>query len=428
MRYPPTRVTALAVAAVLVASLVACTSTPEPPPAPYAPPPGVTETEIHLGTHQPLTGPESAYAKVSAAAKAYFDFVNANDGVHGRKIVYLIEDDADNPETTQTVVRKLVEQDDVFAIVGGLGTLTHSAVLDYLKDQQIPDLFVASGATAWNQPARYPGTFGFQADYTTEGKIIGNYLKTATGLAGLPVCSLSQDDDFGRDFVAGLERGLSGALTLRQTYVASNTNVAPQVQALQTAGCQVVVLATIPRFTAQVLSTASLLSYRPQFVSSTAGSDYATVASNLGVHKGLIEGLISTGYLPIASNPDDPWIALFQEVNNEYGDGGEVDNNVIVGMSIAYLTVQALLRAGREITVEILIAAIEQGGFRGPGLVPVGFSPTSHAGYSGARMSKVTNGAQDYFGPAYVTDAGSAPVTEHTEPTAVPPPDGIPTA
>jgi ABC-type branched-subunit amino acid transport system substrate-binding protein len=416
------RVIALVAAASVV---VACTTPEQPPPEPYVAPQGVTDTEIRLGSHQPLTGPSAGYSRVSVAMKAYFDHVNAHGGVHGRQITFLIEDDGDNPESTQAVVRKLVEEDEVFAIVGGWGTPTHSAVLDYLKGEQVPDLYVASGAASWNQPARYPGTFGFQTDYTTEGKIIGGYL--ATEFTGQKVCAFHQDDDFGSAIVAAVEAGLGGAVAVRQSYITSNNNVAPQVQALQTAGCQVVVLATTPSFTARVLTTADALSFRPQFVSSAAGSDYATVGVNLGVNKALLEGLVSTGYLPIATDPDDPWIALFQQIINEYGDGGEVDHNVVVGMSIAYAVVQALLRAGEEITVDGLIAAIEEGGFRGPGLVPFGFSATSHAGYSGGRMSKVTNGVQDYFGPAYVTDAGSAPVTEYTEPAAVPPPDGIPT-
>ncbi|MBX6752129.1 MAG: ABC transporter substrate-binding protein [Micromonosporaceae bacterium] len=424
----PIRAVALVAAVGMVAAtalVAACSPTEPPSEEPYVPPRGVTEKEIRLGTHQPLTGPASSYSRVSVAMKAYFDHVNAHGGVHGRQITLMSKDDAYNPANTQTVVRELVEQDEVFAIVGGLGTPTHSAVLDYLKDEQVPDLFVASGAGSWNQPARYPGTFGFQTDYTTEGKIVGHYL--AEESAGETICAFHQDDDFGRQFVAGVEAGLGTPVALRQSYITSNTNVAPQVQAMQSAGCTVVVLATLPTFTAQVLRTADQLSFRPQFVASTSGSDYATVGAILGVDKALLEGLISTGYLPIATNPNDPWIALFQRIMDEYGDGGEVDNNVVVGMSIAYLTVQALQRAGREITVDGLIAAIEQGGFTGPGLVPFGFSPTSHAGYSGGRMSKVTNGTQDYFGPAYVTDAGSAPVTEYTEPAAVPPPDGIPT-
>jgi len=421
------RAAALATSAVLALSLTACNDLP--PPTPWFAPQGVSATEILLGSHQPLTGPAAAgYSKVSVAIKAYFDYVNAHGGVHGRQIRFLAEDDGYNPANTQTVVRKLVEEDKVFAIVGGLGTPTHSAVLDYLKEREIPDLFVASGSGAWNQPARYPGTFAFQTDYTTEGKIVGNYLKTTQGLADLKTCSFGQEDNFGNEFVAGVETGLGAPVALRQTYISANPNVAPQVQALQTAGCRVVVLATTPSFTAQAISTASKLNFAPQWVSSTAGSDYATVATHLGAYKSLAEGLISTGYLPIASNTNDPWVQLFQKVNDEFGDGGPVDNNVLVGMSIAYVTTQALLRAGKDITVDGLIAAIEQGGFGGPGIVPFGFSTSSHAGYSGGRMSKVTNGVQSYFGPAYVTDAGSGEVTEYTEPAATPPDGGVPTS
>ncbi len=140
--------------------------------------PGVTDTEITLGTHMPLTGPAAAgYSKISPATKAYFDYVNANGGVHGRKIKYLIEDDGYNPANTQTLVRKLVLEDKVFAILNGLGTPTHTGVLDFLKTQKVPDLFVASGSRSWNQPEKYPTTFGFQPDYTVEGKIMADYVK-----------------------------------------------------------------------------------------------------------------------------------------------------------------------------------------------------------------------------------------------------------
>ncbi len=421
------RAVALAASAALVAALTACV--PSAPPIPYYPPQGVTETEIYLGSHQPLSGPAAAgYSRVSMATKAYFDYVNSKGGVHGRKIVYLAKDDGYNSATTQTVVRELVEQDKVFAIVGGLGTPTHSAVLDYLKEEEIPDLFVASGATTWNQPARYPGTFGFQTDYTTEGKIIGHYLKNTESRAGQKTCSLVQEDDFGRQLLEGVESSLGATLPVRESYITSNANVAPQVGKLELEGCKVVLLGTTPTFTSRVISTAAALNYSPLWVVSTAGGDYGTVAEHLGVYKNLLEGVISTGYLPIAPSTDDPWIALFEQINDEFGDGGPVDNNVVVGMSIAYLTVQALQRAGREISVDNLIAAIEQGGFRGPGLVPFAYSPTSHAGYSGVRMSKVTNGVQAYFGPAYVSDAGSATVTEYTEGPIAPPEGGVPSS
>jgi ABC-type branched-subunit amino acid transport system substrate-binding protein len=418
---------AIAGAAALVVALTGCTAD-EPEPPPYVPPPGVTDTEIIFGTHQPLTGPApEGYAKIAPATQAYFNYVNDAGGVHGRTITYLIEDDAYDPATTATVVRKLVEEDKVFAVLNGLGTPTHSTVLDYLKDKQIPDLFVASGATAWNQPARYPGTFAFQPDHTTEGKIIGNYLKTAPEYAGRKVCHFGQDDDFGNEALAGLETGLGGAVAARQTYIASNRNVAPQIGALQTAGCEVIVLATIPDFTALAVGTAAQLSYRPMWVASTVGSDYTTLASYLGPAAPLLDGLVSFGYLPALANTEDPWINLFMQINDEYNDGAVFDGNVLYGMALGYLVVQVLQKAGREITVDNLIGTIETGGFQGPGLAPFAYSGTSHAGYTGGRMSRVSAGVQDYFGPVYVTDAGSAPVAEHTEPAAIPPSDGVPT-
>jgi ABC-type branched-subunit amino acid transport system substrate-binding protein len=205
---------ALASSAALVAALAACSNTPAPPPdAPYVAPQGVTETEIIFGSHQPLTGPASGgYSKISPATKAYFDYVNANGGVHGRKITYKYVDDGYNPANTLTAVRQLVQQDKVFAILNGLGTPTHTGVLDFLKEEGIPDLFVASGATTWNNPAKYPGTFAYQPDYTTEGKILGHYIKNTAALSGKKVCHFGQDDDFGRDALAGLEKGLGSAV------------------------------------------------------------------------------------------------------------------------------------------------------------------------------------------------------------------------
>src|SRR6187551_743095 len=188
--------------------------------------PGVTDTSILVGTHMPLTGPAAAgYSKIAPATKAYFDFVNAAGGVHGRKITYKIMDDTYNPATTQQVVRELVLQDKVFAILNGLGTPTHTGVLDFLKTNRVPDLFVASGSRSWDQPDKYPGTFGFNVDYTVEGKILATYVKTT--FAGKKVCFLGQDDDFGRDALAGIEKIL-GPVAAKQSYVTSNPNVGPQ--------------------------------------------------------------------------------------------------------------------------------------------------------------------------------------------------------
>ncbi len=421
---------ALVSSAALVAALAACSNNQEPTPdAPYVPPQGVTETEIIFGSHQPLTGPASGgYSKIAPATKAYFDYVNTTTGgVHGRKITYKYQDDGYNPANTVNVVRQLVQQDRVFAILNGLGTPTHTGVLEFLKEQGIPDLFVASGATAWNNPSKYPGTFAFQPDYTTEGKIIGNYIKNTSTLSGKKVCHFGQEDDFGRDALAGLEKGLGAAVTNKQSYSPANRNVGPQISAMAGAGCEVVVLATIPGFTALALGTAAQLgTFRPQWIASSVGGDYNTVATVLGAAKPLLEGFIAPGYLPSLQATNDPWIQLFQKINKDFNGDVPFDGNVLYGMSVGYLTVAALQKAGKNLTVDGLLASIEAGGFKGPGIVPFAYSVTSHAGYTGVRMGKVTGGVQDYFGPAYVTDAGSAPITEYTDAPAIPPSNGVP--
>ena len=140
-------------------------------------------------------------------------------------------------------------------MVGALGTPTHTAVLDFLEQNKVPDLFVSSGSRSWNQPAKYPTTFGWQPDYTVEGKILGDYIKK--NFAGKKVCCFGQGDDFGRDGLAGVEKTSAPPLRSKQTYTTSNTNVAPQIGALKAAGCQVVVLVTVPGFTALALGTAA---------------------------------------------------------------------------------------------------------------------------------------------------------------------------
>ena len=388
--------------------------------------PGVTDTSILVGTHMPLTGPAAAgYSKIAPATKAYFDYVNANGGVHGRKITYKIMDDTYNPATTQQVVRELVLQDKVFAILNGLGTPTHTGVLDFLKTNRVPDLFVASGSRSWDQPDKYPGTFGFNVDYTVEGKILATHVKATQ--AGKKVCFLGQDDDFGRDALAGIEKIL-GPVAAKQSYVTSNPNVGPQMGALKQAGCQVVMLATVPGFTALSLGTAAKIGFKPQFVVSQVGADLTTLSKQLGAAAPLTEGLISDNYLPLSNDDANPWIQLYKKVNTAHNGGAEFDNNIVYGMSVGYLFVQSLQAAGKDLTREGLISAIEKNGFQGPGFVPLRFSDKDHSGYGGMKLSKVEGGKQTYFGTPFETDEADGPVQEYPTPPAAPPANGIPAA
>lgn len=388
--------------------------------------PGVTDTEVVVGTHMPLTGPAAAgYSKIAPATKAYFDFVNANGGVHGRQITYKIKDDGYNPANTQSVVRELVLQDKVFAVLNGLGTPTHTGVLDFLKTNRVPDLFVASGSRSWNQPDKYPGTFGFNPDYTVEGKILGTYVKE--NLAGKKVCFLGQDDDFGRDSLVGIEKIL-GAVAAKESYVTSNPNVGPQMGALKAAGCEVVLLATVPGFTALSIGTAAKIAFKPQFVVSNVGADPTTVGKTLGAAAPLMEGLVAANYLPLNTDEANPWIQLFKKVNAEHNGNAEFDNNVVYGMSVGYLFVQALQAAGKDLTRDKIIEAVQANGFQGPGLAPLRFSAQDHSGYGGQQLTKIENGKAVYFGTPYTTDDGDAPVAPYQGQAVTPPPNGVPAA
>jgi ABC-type branched-subunit amino acid transport system substrate-binding protein len=386
--------------------------------------PGVTDTEVVVGTHMPLTGPAAAgYSKIAPATKAYFDYVNANGGINGRKITYKIMDDGYNPANTQTVVRQLILQDKVFAILNGLGTPTHTGVLDFLKTNRVPDLFVASGSRSWNQVDKYPGTFGFNPDYTVEGKILATYIKEKH--AGKKVCFLGQDDDFGRDSLAGIEKIL-GPVAAKQSYVTSNPNVGPQMGALKEAACQVVVLATVPGFTALSIGTAAKIGFKPAFVVSNVGSDPTTLAKSLGAAAPLLEGVVAANYLPLVNDEANPWIQLYQKINAQYNNNAEMDNNTVYGMSVGYLFVQALQGAGKDLTRDSMIQAVQKGGFTGPGLVPVRYSAQDHSGYGGEQLTTIKGGKAEYFGTPYTTDDKDAPVTPYSGSAVAPPANGIP--
>src|SRR5215472_12205198 len=162
--------------------------------------PGITSTQILIGSHQPLTGPAApGYSEIAPAANAYFQYVNAHGGVYGRKIKYTYLNDQYDPTITSTVVHQLVLQDNVYAIFNGLGTPTHLAVVKYLNSSKVPDVFVASGCDCWNNPSTYPNTFGWQLDYIREGKILGAYVKQH--FAGKKIGYFYQDDEFGMDGV-----------------------------------------------------------------------------------------------------------------------------------------------------------------------------------------------------------------------------------
>ena len=399
--------------------------------------PGITPTQILIGSHQPLTGPAApGYSEIAPASAAYFAYVNAHGGVYGRKIVYKYLNDAYDPTTTASDVRQLVLQDNVYALFDGLGTPTHLAAISFLNSEKVPDVFVASGCECWNQPTTYPETFGWQVDYVREGKILGQYV--AQHFKGKKVAFFYQDDEFGMDGVKGLDDEIPASMVVsKQSYVDTNVNVAPQVAALRASGAQVVVSFSIPAFTALLKLNTLKLGYSPTLVVSNVGSDAITLSGLLESFakqggatvngNALTSGIITDGYLPTLGDTSNSWIALFSKIHQQYDPKAPFDGNVLYGEAVAYTFVQAMLKAGRNPTRADLVSAIEGGLPQGPVVAPYAYSASDHSGVTGAYMGVIKNGALVQEGSVLTTDtSASGPITTYTGTEQQAPASGIP--
>ena len=396
--------------------------------------PGVTSTSITFGTHQPQTGPAApGYSEIAPASQAFFNYLNSQGGINGRKINLINKNDEYNPAKTVNVVHELVLQGNVFGIFEGLGTPTHTKVVGFLNSSKVPDMFVASGCPCWDNGTAQPYTFGWQPNYTIEGKILGQYLKQH--FAGKKVGVFYQDDDFGNGGLTGIKYELPASqIVSAQPYQPGGTNVAPQISAIKAAGAEVLVDFTVPIYTALGQLTSFTLGYKPQLVVSNVGIDPTTVGGLLKTFsKGkagteLIEGAITDGYLPSVAETSNPWIALFKKVHDKYDSSAPFDGNVEYGMANAYTLAQALQLAGKSPTRENVVEAVNNSGSKltGPGLVPFRYSKTDHGGYAGAEMGQVRNGQIVLFGGPLITEptAGS-PITPYTGKPPAPPASGV---
>jgi branched-chain amino acid transport system substrate-binding protein len=395
---------------------------------------GITSTSIKLGSHYPLTGVAApGYSQIPLGAKAYFDYVNSKGGVNGRKIEWDYKDDGYNPTNTSQVVNQLVLKDKVFALMGGLGTPTHTAVLDFLNSEGVPDLFVASGSSSWDQAKKNPETFGWQTDYESEGKIIGQYIKQ--NFPNAKVGLFLQDDDFGTDGEKGVREYVDSQIVDAERYTPGKTDVTAQVSALQQKGADFVIGFNVPAYTALTQLTALKLGYKPQWFYSNVGSDQTLVGGLLAnFSQGQVKdatslnGALTTQYLPVVEDQNDPWVQQFSKIWQSSGGQGPLNNFELYGMSQAYTTVQALQAAGKDPTRKSLVDAIEKAGkqWKGPQLAPFRYSADRHAGISGMKVTKITGSTPQDLTKVQVTDVGSAKISEYSGSEAAPPSSGIP--
>ena len=326
--------------------------------------PGISDDSILLGGTAPLSGEASSAAAVSRGADAYFKYVNARGGVNGRKIEYKVLDDSYDPARTIQDARQLVQQDRVFALFNTLGTSNNLAIRDFLNQSGVPQLFVASGATTWGRDAkRYPWTIGYIPSYQTEGIVLARQVLRTRPKAKIAV--LYQDDDYGKDLLAGFRRGL-GAKTRQIAkavgYDPTGADVNSQVAELRASKAETFMVFAFGKFAIQSMIQAAKLGWRPQvYVNAVASSSSLMTIADLTGAKAVTKGAISIVFFKDPSDPrwaKDPGIKLFQTIVRKYAGANDLKNGYYVaGMASAFTMVDALKKAGKNLTRTGVMAA-----------------------------------------------------------------------
>ena len=325
--------------------------------------PGISATAVVIGGTSPLTGPAASYASVARGANAYFQFVNSRGGVNKRRIEYRIVDDAYNPAQTVQAVRRLVEQDRVFAVFNTLGTESNLAIRDYLNQVKVPQLFVASGATTWGRDAaKYPWTIGFQPSYAAEGLVYGQYIARARKQAKVAV--LFQNDDYGKDLLASLKLGLgrSGSkVVAAEAYQVTSSDVGSQVAKLKASGANVFCIFATPTFAIQAYVFANRLGWKPLVVNNAvSGTSNIMVLASEGGKNRLVEGTITTTVLKDPTDPrwkKDAGMKQYRALLAKYAKGANPDDVYhVYGMAVGYETVSLFRRLGATPTRTALMA------------------------------------------------------------------------
>lgn len=317
---------------------------------------GASDSEIKIGNIMPYSGPASAYGTIGKVEAAYFKKINDEGGVNGRKINFISVDDGYSPPKAVEMARRLVEQDQVLLVFQSLGTPSNSAIHKYMNAKKVPQLFVATGASKWNDPKNFPWTMGWQPNYHTEGLIYAKHILQTKPDAKIAV--LYQNDDYGKDLLKGLEDGLGAkAKTLivaKISYETSDPTMDSQIVQLQGSGANVFVNITTPKFAAMTIRKAYDIGWKPVQYLNNVGASIGTVLVPAGLEKSV--GLISTQYLKeqadVRWKDDKAMKDWFSFMAKYYPDGNLKDGSNVYGYAVAQTLVQVLKQCGDNLTRE----------------------------------------------------------------------------
>ena len=356
---------------------------------------GATDTEIKIGNINPYSGPASAYGAIGKAIGAYFKKINEEGGINGRKINFISYDDGYSPPKAVEMARKLVEQDEVLFIFQSLGTPSNSAIHKYMNAKKVPQLFVATGASKWNDPANNPWTMGWQPNYQTEGTIYAQHILKSTPNAKIGV--LYQNDDYGKDLLQGFKNGLgakTGMIVKEVTYEVSDPTIDSQMVQLQSSGADTFINITTPKFAALAIRKAYDSGWKPTHYLNNVGAAVGSVLVPAGLDKSV--GLISTRYLKDQTDKafanDSAIVEWTAFMKKYYPDGNLLDANPFYGWAVAQTMVQVLKQCGNNLTREnVMKQAASLKDYVNPGALPgikINTSATDFAPFESMQLMK----------------------------------------
>ena len=375
---------------------------------------GASDTEIKIGNIMPYSGPASAYGVIGKVQEAYFNKINAEGGINGRKIKFISYDDGYSPPKAVEQARKLVESDEVLIVFNPLGTPSNSAIQKYMNAKKVPQLFVATGATKWNDPKDFPWTMGWQPNYQSEGRIYAKYLMKEKPNAKIAI--LYQNDDFGKDLLKGLKEGLgakaASMIALEESYEVSEPTIDSHIVKAKSTGADVFVSITTPKFGAQSIKKVAEIGWKPLFILNNVAASIGSVMKPAGFENG--QDIISAAYAKDATDPqwaNDPGMKNFDAFLQKYiPEANRTDGSVMFGYNTAQTMAIVLKAAGDELTRENMMKqAASLKGVQLAGLLPgikLNTSATDFASIEQLQLMKFKGDKWELFGDVLSGELG----------------------
>jgi branched-chain amino acid transport system substrate-binding protein len=373
---------------------------------------GASDTEIKIGNIMPYSGPASAYGVIGKTEAAYFKKINDAGGVNGRKINFISYDDGYSPPKTVEQARKLVESDEVLFIFNSLGTPPNSAIHKYMNSKKVPQLFVATGATKWNDPKDFPWTMGWQPNYQSETQIYAKYILKEKPNAKIAV--LFQNDDYGKDYLKGLKDGLgakaASMIVAEESYETTEPSIDNHIVKLKSTNADIFVNITTPKFAAQAIKKMAEVQWKPVHFLNNVSASVGSVIKPAGYENA--QDIISAAYLKDASDKqwdNDPGMKEFYAfLAKDFPEGDRLDGSVVVGYGVAQTLVQVLKQCGDTLTREnVMKQAASLKDFRTEVLLPgikINTGPSDYAPISSLQLMKFKGEKWELFGDVISAD------------------------